>query len=144
MPALSNPRHEMFARELAKGKTADEAYVLAGYAENRHNASRLKTNETVLSRVAELQAPAAKRAEITLSRLLEMAQEVYDNALKANQNSAAIAAVKELGVLSGERVEKRENLNRSANDVSDDELAAIARGGSDGIAAPPNRSPVTH
>ncbi len=30
MPALSNPRHEMFARELAKGKTADEAYEAAG------------------------------------------------------------------------------------------------------------------
>jgi len=30
MPALGNPRHERFAQELAKGKTADEAYEIAG------------------------------------------------------------------------------------------------------------------
>lgn len=30
MPALDNPRHERFAQELAKGKTADEAYQTAG------------------------------------------------------------------------------------------------------------------
>ena len=31
MPTLQNPRHEKFAQELAIGKTADAAYVLAGY-----------------------------------------------------------------------------------------------------------------
>ena len=31
MPTLRNPRHERFAQELATGKTADAAYVLAGY-----------------------------------------------------------------------------------------------------------------
>lgn len=30
MTALSNPKHERFAQELAKGKTADEAYVSSG------------------------------------------------------------------------------------------------------------------
>ena len=33
MPTLQNPRHERFAQELAAGKTADAAYVLAGYKE---------------------------------------------------------------------------------------------------------------
>ena len=42
MPTLRNPRHERFAQELATGKTADAAYVLAGYKENRSNAARLK------------------------------------------------------------------------------------------------------
>ena len=41
MPTLRNPRHERFAEELATGKTADAAYVLAGYQENRSNAARL-------------------------------------------------------------------------------------------------------
>jgi phage terminase small subunit len=35
MPVLSNPKHERFAQELAKGKTADEAYQLAGCKPNR-------------------------------------------------------------------------------------------------------------
>jgi hypothetical protein len=50
----------------------------------------------------------AKKAEITLARLLEMAEAVYNNATASGQNTAAIAAVKELGVLSGKRIEKRE------------------------------------
>jgi phage terminase small subunit len=37
VPTLRNPRHERFAQELAAGKTADAAYVLAGYRENRSN-----------------------------------------------------------------------------------------------------------
>ena len=32
MPLLDNPKHEIFAQELAKGTTADEAYARAGYA----------------------------------------------------------------------------------------------------------------
>jgi hypothetical protein len=35
MPTLQNPRHERFAQELVIGKTADAAYVLAGYRANR-------------------------------------------------------------------------------------------------------------
>ena len=144
MPALSNPRHERFAQELAKGKTADEAYATAGFKPNRGNATTLKATQSISNRVAEIRAPAARRAEITLARLLTMAEDVYDKAMANQQTAAAIAAVKELGVLSGERVEKRENLNRSLNDLSDDELAAIARTGGDGDSSPKGRSPLTH
>jgi phage terminase small subunit len=41
MPVLSNSKHELFAQELAKGKTADAAYVSAGYSPNRGNATTL-------------------------------------------------------------------------------------------------------
>ncbi len=34
MPTLTNICHEIFANELSKGKTADEAYELAGYVRN--------------------------------------------------------------------------------------------------------------
>lgn len=108
MPVLSNPKHERFAQELAKGKTADEAYELAGYNRHEGNASRLRGNEKVVARVAELQEPAARRARITAQRLMEMAETVFDRALEAGQNAAAVAAIKEMGVLSGERIEKRE------------------------------------
>lgn len=71
MPVLDNARHERFAQELAKGKTADEAYVAAGYKENRHNASRLKTNEHITDRVDEILGKAAERVEITQARVLD-------------------------------------------------------------------------
>jgi phage terminase small subunit len=44
---LRNPRHERFAQELATGKTADAAYVLASYKENRSNAARLNASQNI-------------------------------------------------------------------------------------------------
>lgn len=59
MPRLDNTRHEIFASSLAKGMSASAAYVTAGYKRNDGNASRLRWNEKVLGRVAELQDEAA-------------------------------------------------------------------------------------
>lgn len=70
MAALSNPKHELFAQALAKGRPASTAYVEAGYAFNEGNASRLNGNEKVQARVAELMAAGARRAEITVERTL--------------------------------------------------------------------------
>jgi phage terminase small subunit len=70
MPVLANARHERFAQEIAKGETANAAYIKAGYAENDGNAIRLKGNERIASRVAEILAAGAQRAEITQARVL--------------------------------------------------------------------------
>jgi phage terminase small subunit len=51
---LKNPRWERFAHEVARGSTADKAYVAAGYAQSRGNASRLRSVEIVDRRVGEL------------------------------------------------------------------------------------------
>src|SRR5262245_11362361 len=67
MSPLENPRWEHFAQELAKGKPASEAYVLAGYKANDGNAIRLKGNEKLLARVQELLARSAARAEVTVA-----------------------------------------------------------------------------
>lgn len=78
MPALSNPKHERFAQELAKGKSQAEAYTDAGYTGDRTAASRLSTNVNVVARVAELQGKAALRTEISIAsataHLLELAE----------------------------------------------------------------------
>lgn len=71
MPALANAKHERFAHERAKGKTADEAYVLAGFSANRGNATRLNANESVSKRIAELLERAAIRTEITVANITE-------------------------------------------------------------------------
>ena len=70
MAVLKNTRHEAFAQAVAKGKTADEAYQEAGYKPNRHNASRLKTNEHIAARVAEITTRGADRAEVDVARIL--------------------------------------------------------------------------
>lgn len=64
MPMLANPRHELFAQELAKGKPAQEAYYLAGYV-GICNISRLKNHPAIAARVEELLAEGARRTEVT-------------------------------------------------------------------------------
>jgi len=71
MPALENQRHEAFAQALAKGMSADEAYVKAGFKANRGNASRLKANENVASRVEEIVNRGAEKAGLTVAKVLD-------------------------------------------------------------------------
>ena len=73
--------------------------------------------------VAELRAPVADKLEITLSLLIERADQIYRQAMLAGQFNAAISALKELGVLSGKRVERAERGEPGEFDrMSDDEL----------------------
>ena len=92
MPILDNSRHEIFAQELAKGATADEAYQLAGYSENRGNATRLKANERVLKRVAELKEQAAVRARKSMDDILKQLDDDRQFAREKEAPSAAIQA----------------------------------------------------
>lgn len=110
MAALSNPRHERFAQELAKGKTADGAYVAAGYKENRHNAAALARQEHISTRVAEITERGAIRAEITVASLLEELEQARAAALGAEtpQSSAAVAASMSKAKLLGLIVDKSE------------------------------------
>ena len=112
MPVLRNPRWENFAQELAKGRSAAEAYVLAGYKANDGNCIRLKGNERVLSRVNELvertAANAAARAEVTVVSLLNELEEVRKLAAEINQPSAAVAASLGKAKVAGLIVERKE------------------------------------
>jgi phage terminase small subunit len=71
MPVLKNAKHEAFAQGLAKGLSASEAYVGAGYKESRSAASRLSTNVNIEQRVAELVNKGAQKAETTVARVLQ-------------------------------------------------------------------------
>jgi phage terminase small subunit len=93
MPPLENPRHERFAQALFEGKTADEAYVHAGYKPNDGNCIRLKGNERVKSRLAELQAQAAKASEVTVASLLAELEAARARADSLEQLSAAVKAI---------------------------------------------------
>ena len=99
-------------QELAKGKSAAEAYVLAGYKANDGNCIRLKGNERVLSRVKELvertAANAAARAEVTAESLLNELEEARKLAAEINQPSAAVAATLGKAKVAGLIVERKE------------------------------------
>ena len=68
---LPNPRQEKFAQALAVGLPASRAYVEAGHAYNEGNAVRMKGNEKVAARVAEIQAQAACAAALTVQGITE-------------------------------------------------------------------------
>ena len=80
MGVLTNPKHELFAQGLAKGLTQAEAYERAGYVGDFTAASRLSSNVKVAARVAELQARAAARVEITVAGLTERLLRLADTA----------------------------------------------------------------
>lgn len=145
MPILSNPKHERLAQGLAKGMTQEAAYENAGFSPHRSNAARLIANDSIKARVAELQGKAAEKAVVTAESLILEAEEIRRQALAAGQYSAAVAAVREKGVLAGVRVEKRSNETKiSFDDMTDEQLIAYARSGvAEGVAAPIN-SPVSH
>lgn len=113
MPALLNPRHERFARELASGKTASDAYEIAGFKRNDGNASTLKGKQSISKRVAELQAEQAETArkatelaaerlsidrEWVLARLVENAMQARAESDFGPSNQALNLIGKELGM----------------------------------------------
>ncbi len=121
MPALANARHERFAQELAKGKSASEAYIDAGYEESRSAASRLSTNVNVQSRVAELQARAAANVVVTREWVLEQLIENARLAKQAGDISPSNQALNLIGKEIGMFVDRTENVNIN-HDVSDSPL----------------------
>jgi len=96
MGVLTNPKHELFAQALAKGKTQVDAYADADYdavgkiAEAA--ASRLLRNVKVAARVAELQKGAARRVECTVADIARQLDEDRDFARQLDNPSAAISA----------------------------------------------------
>jgi phage terminase small subunit len=73
LPVLANAQHEAFAKELAAGRAAPEAYAAAGYQPNQAAASWLAGR--VKARVDEIRAEAnqtaAERLAITQERILK-------------------------------------------------------------------------
>jgi phage terminase small subunit len=143
LPSLKNPRHERFAQLLASGKTAKDAYEIAGYKPSESNGAWLARKEEISNRVAEINnetlererataAVAAERAVVTRQGLIEMAQAIRTAAMEARQFSAATAALKEIGVLSGIRIERSERGAPGEFDwldkLSVEELQALADG----------------
>lgn len=103
MGVLRNSKHEVFAQALATGKSATEAYALAGYRRNRGNAAALKANQSISKRVQELQAAVAEKVilneTMVLSKIAEILEAKPENPPTYRDQVAAIGqAVKILGM----------------------------------------------
>ena len=123
MPVLKNARHEAFAQALAKGKTQEEAYALAGYKPSRHHASHLATKRNVADRVAEIKARVADRAEWSAAERIAMLDRIAADNEKKDPR-AAISAIAETNKMTGAYapVKQEIDLRHSFTDLPDDEL----------------------
>ncbi len=112
MPVLRNSRHELFAQEIVKGTGNADSYIASGYDVSKNVASaaatRLLKDRRICSRIAELHRRGVDRAVVTVESLIREVDEARALAMSINQPAAAVAAIKEKGVLSGKRVERSE------------------------------------
>lgn len=149
MPILKNGKHELFAQELAKGKTADEAYILAGYKENRGNAATLKAKQNILDRVHEIQSRGAERAEVTVASILAELEEARELAKSMEQASPMVAASMGKAKIAGILVDRSELTGKDGGPIQTQEVRArdeiarriaglAARGAKDGDTGRPN------
>ena len=78
MPALGNPRHELFAQAVASGKSASEAYRQSGATGKNADvhAARLIVNDGIRKRVAELKAAQSQKSELSRDQLRQFLTEV--------------------------------------------------------------------
>lgn len=123
MPALENARQELFAQHVASGTTLIEAHEAAGYTPDYGNASHLTSNHNVKQRIEELQQYTCDLTQFTVASLVARADELRALAIKESQISAGVAAVKEIGILTGLRIDRREvGAPGEFERLSDDEL----------------------
>lgn len=115
MAALT-PKQEAFCQKYIETGNASEAYRHAYDAGGMKPASvnrkakELLDNGKITARLAELRAPAAKAAQITLESHLRRLEELSTAAQEAGQMAAAITAEIARGKAAGVHVEKSEAL----------------------------------
>lgn len=101
MPLLPIASQEIFAQNVARGKTQAEAYVIAGYKENGGNATSLACRPEIAERIREIKLVAAARASVSAERVLaELARIGFadiTNAVKVLNGKVIIADTAELG-----------------------------------------------
>lgn len=120
MPTLSNPKHERFAQEIAKGKSATKAMKAAGYSDPR-NSTRMMKNDDIRHRIDELQGKAAEKHAITVDSLIEEFDGLTRLATARGQVAAAVSALTAKAKLSGLWIDRTEAKNENVNYVISDE-----------------------
>jgi phage terminase small subunit len=73
MPALANPRHELFAQAVASGLSASAAYRQSGGKGKNADvqAAKLVVNGSIRKRVAELKDAQSQKSELSRDQVRE-------------------------------------------------------------------------
>jgi phage terminase small subunit len=150
-------KQEAFARAYVETGNASEAYRRAYNAENmnenvvRVKACELLKNGNVSVMVEQLKSKHQKRHDITVEKLTEMALKAYNEAQRIAptsgqmQTSAMIKASEFLGKLHGLIVDRSEVTHKDGvEDLTEAELANIARSGRRGTVTPAGGSSQSH
>ncbi|WP_224543681.1 terminase small subunit [Mesorhizobium sp. CA16] len=107
-----NTRQERFCLGLAEGLPQSRAYIEAGYAARGNaaeaSASQLLRNPKVAARIAELQAAAARRSQITVDDLVAELEDMRKLAITTKNPAAGVAAVMGKAKLLGLIVDRAE------------------------------------
>jgi hypothetical protein len=122
MPVLDNARHERFAQALAKGKTADQAYVSAGYSANRGNAARMNANESVQKRLLELKTKSAEKTGLTVASITERLLRIAEKGEASDEApmlTVARASLMDAAKLNGLVIDKSLSAQTSVEDLLD-------------------------
>lgn len=121
MPALKNPKHELYAQLVAKGTPSAKAYVEVGYKFNEGNASRLKSNEKVKARIKELVESGADRAEISIERVLrELGRVGFQDPRNLFSKEGGIKGIHDLDQDTAAAIASVELVSRKSGETDDD------------------------
>jgi hypothetical protein len=101
MPALKNPRHELFCQLIPQGAkngwSQAEIYRRCGYKATGHSAevlaSNLLKNIEVQQRIAEITGPALKKARVSIESLLDQLETTINDARGDGQHSVVVNAL---------------------------------------------------
>jgi Terminase small subunit len=116
MAQLSNVRHENFCKLVIDGAklgwTQGEIYQRAGYKARGHSAeqlgSQLLKNVEIQQRIAELTAPAVRKAKLTAESLIAKLDDVYTGAVASEQYGAARGAIETQAKIAGLMIDRTE------------------------------------
>jgi phage terminase small subunit len=89
MPALKNPKHELFAKYIFDGMNQGDAFEKAGYSRHDASASRLRKNANIDKRIAELQQIEAVAAGLSKSWVIANLIEIAVKQKDENPSAAA-------------------------------------------------------
>lgn len=118
-------KQERFARCLVEGMTKSDAYRIAYDVSNmtpksvNEVACVLAADVKISSRVAELQAPALKKLQITQEYIMEGFQKAADLGEETGNAGAVTGAYREMGKLGDLYPAERKELNITADEVTE-------------------------
>jgi phage terminase small subunit len=128
---LKNPKHELFAQEVAKRTALERAYEMAGYSPDPKNAARLTKKDAVRTRIDEIMTEAAVKSGVTVERIIaELAKIGFSDIRKAVRWKSALITEEEQPDGGDVLVVKNVVTNQveivSSDEIDDDTAAAIA------------------